>query len=541
MRRRDEHLASDPITTGGPAGTTARPIVAILIEAALALLLAALLAHAVYYLWVGIDRPIYEQHGFRQTQSALSAYWILHGGPWLAYETPVLGAPWSLPFEFPTYQLIVAALARLGVPLDQAGRLIAFGFFIATLVPLRVLLRELGYDRTAFLIVAVLFLACPLYVFWGRTFMIESTALFFGAAWLAAMVAFWRRGGALAFAVAIVAGSLAAVTKSTTFAGFGGVAGLIFLGSALGAVRSPAVNTQWRALLLLGSLCAVPLAAGIAWVVYADSVKLANPFAAMLTSQGLAAWNYGTLAQRLSAAFWVDVIINRMGLDIFGRVRPDLFGNALPLALAPVIVVAGLWLTRFDRRILIAIGAFLLPLLLFTNLYFHHNYYANANALFLLVAVGLSLAAIFTAGWRVAALLLLAGIVVGQVRYFRNTYDFFIRLDTRPGDRLQVAAAAKKSVPPDRALLVIGDDWSSGIPYLSERRALALVPFAPPALMEQALTRTESLLGGLRLGGIVTCSDLAAYSPQVQAKIDQLLAGRAVLAESGSCKLYPGE
>jgi hypothetical protein len=461
----------------------------------------------------------------------LSAYWILHGGPWLAYETPVLGAPWSLPFEFPTYQLLAAALARLGVPLDQAGRLITFGFFVATLVPLRVLLRELGHDRTAFLIVAVLFVACPLYVFWGRSFMIESCALFFGVSWLACLVAFAQRGGALAFTLALAAGSLAAVTKSTTFAGFGAVAGLIFLMAAIGALRTSTLRTEWRALLLLGGLCAVPLAVGLAWVAYADSVKLANPFGALLTATSLSAWNYGTLAQRLSAAFWIDVIVKRMG--------PDLFGYAL--VLVPVVVGAGVALTRFDRRILIAIGAFLLPPLLFTNLYFHHNYYANANALFLLVAAGLSLTAIFASGWRLTALLLLVCIVAGQSRYFRDTYDFFIRLDTRPGDRLQIAAAAKKLVPPDRALLVIGDDWSSGIPYLSERRALALAPFAPPALMEQALTRTESLLGGLRLGGVVTCSDLAAYLPEARAKIDQLVAGRAVLAESGSCKLYPGD
>jgi hypothetical protein len=495
----------------------------------LALALAALLAQAVFYLALGFDRPIYEQHGFRQTQTALSAYWILQGGPWFAYETPVLGAPWSLPFEFPTYQLVAAALAHLGVPLDQAGRLTSFGFFIGTLVPLRVLLREIGYDRTAFLIVAVLFVACPLYVFWGRSFMIESCALFFGVSWLAGLLAFRQRGGALAFAVALAAGSLAAVTKSTTFAGFGAVAGLIFLTTAIGAVRTSRLRTEWRVVLLLGALCAVPLAVGLAWVAYADSVKLANPFAALLTAKSLSAWNYGTLAQRLSAAFWIDVMAKRMG--------PDLFGYTL--VLIPFVIGAGLALTRLDRRILIAIGAFLLPPLLFTNLYFHHNYYANANALFLLVAAGLSLAAIFAAGWRLTALLLLVCIVAGQSRYLRNTYDFFIRLDTRPGDRLQIAAAAKKLVPPDRALLVIGDDWSSGVPYLSQRRALALVPFAPPALMDSALTQPESHLGGLRLGGVVTCSDLAAYSPEVRQKIAALVAGRPVLAESGSCKLYP--
>src|SRR5262245_5390007 len=80
-----------------------------LIDVALTLVLAAFLAQAVYYLALGFGRPIFEQHGFRQTQTALSTYWILQGGPWIAYETPVLGAPWALPFEFPTYQLAAAA------------------------------------------------------------------------------------------------------------------------------------------------------------------------------------------------------------------------------------------------------------------------------------------------------------------------------------------------------------------------------------------------------------------------------------------------
>jgi hypothetical protein len=497
------------------------------IQAVLAIALAALLAQAIFYLALGFDRPIYEQHGFRQTQTALSAYWILHGGPWFAYETPILGAPWALPFEFPTYQLVVAALARLGVPLDQAGRLTSFGFFIGTLVPLRVLLREIGYDRTAFLIIAVLFVACPLYVFWGRAFMIESCALFFGVSWLACLVVFRQRAGVLAFALALAAGSLAAVTKSTTFAGFGGVAGVIFLMAAIDAARTSGLRAQGRALLLLAGLCAAPLALGIAWVVYADTVKLANPFAALLasTTRHMTEWNYGTLGQRLSAAFWIDVVVKRM--------VPDIFGYAL--VLVPPVIGAGIAMTRRDWRIPIAAGAFLLPLLLFTNLYFYHNYYACANALFLLAAVGLSLVAIHGSGQRLVALLLLACIVAGQSRYFVNTYDFFVRVDTRPGDRLQIAAAAKRIVPPDRALLVIGDDWSSAIPYFSERRALALLGLAPDSLVESALKDPQAYLGGVRLGGVVACTGLQEYRPGL---IASFLAPRAVLAESGSCKLY---
>src|ERR1041384_5186315 len=32
------------------------------------------------------ERPLLEAHSFRQTQTALTAYWLARGGPWLGYE-----------------------------------------------------------------------------------------------------------------------------------------------------------------------------------------------------------------------------------------------------------------------------------------------------------------------------------------------------------------------------------------------------------------------------------------------------------------------
>src|SRR5690349_20605428 len=137
------------------------------------------IAHAVFVLVVGLDKPLLDLHSFRQTQTALSVYWLLHGGPWLAYGTPVLGAPWTIPFEFPLYQWIVALLVKPGVPLDIAGRLVSFAFHIGTLWPLWLLIRSVGLGRIAFLNTAVLYMAAPLYLYWSRTFLMESCALFF--------------------------------------------------------------------------------------------------------------------------------------------------------------------------------------------------------------------------------------------------------------------------------------------------------------------------------------------------------------------------
>src|ERR1051326_4582462 len=70
--------------------------------------------------------PIVERHGWRQTQTALTAFWIARGSPLLNYETPVFGPPWNFPLEFPLYQWSVALLSRsTSIPIDQCGRIIS--------------------------------------------------------------------------------------------------------------------------------------------------------------------------------------------------------------------------------------------------------------------------------------------------------------------------------------------------------------------------------------------------------------------------------
>src|SRR5258707_7658240 len=134
--------------------------------------------HVFFVLLLGLRKPLLDLHAFRQTQTALSVYWLIHGGPWLAYETPVLGASWSIPFEFPLYQWLVALLALLHVPLDVAGRLVYFAFYAATLWPLWVFIRSVGLGRVAYLNTAILFMTAPLYLYWSRTFLTESCSLF---------------------------------------------------------------------------------------------------------------------------------------------------------------------------------------------------------------------------------------------------------------------------------------------------------------------------------------------------------------------------
>ena len=76
------------------------------------------MVHAAFFALYYIHQPLIESHAFRQTQTALTSYWMLEEGWKIAYQTPVVGFPWAIPFEFPLYQSLVAgvvALTEVGV------------------------------------------------------------------------------------------------------------------------------------------------------------------------------------------------------------------------------------------------------------------------------------------------------------------------------------------------------------------------------------------------------------------------------------------
>jgi hypothetical protein len=109
----------------------------------------------------------------------------------LAYETPVLGPPWSTPFEFPLYQWLVALTVKAGLfPIDQAGRFVSIFFFLSTFYPFYKILQALRLTPGQIFLVLSLYCVSPQYLFWSRTFMIESTALALAMYYLWLIVAY---------------------------------------------------------------------------------------------------------------------------------------------------------------------------------------------------------------------------------------------------------------------------------------------------------------------------------------------------------------
>ncbi|USX09458.1 glycosyltransferase family 39 protein [Paraburkholderia fungorum] len=429
--------------------------------------------------WLALEyrnTPILGFHAFRQTQTALTSYWACHGGFHVAYWTPVGGYPWSIPFEFPIYQWIVSLVAcPLGLDLDPVGRLVSYVFWLACLAPaFRICRRLFGAQAPLyFWVFSALFLATPLYLFWGRSFLMESAALFFSLYFVAFSLELIRGDGS--WVDAVLAGgflALAILQKSTT------VLPLLILAPLYLWRAWPDLRKHWmRSPMLWKGIAAyvIPFLIGVAWVKYSDHVKMANPFGQFLTSKALSAWNFGTLDGRVSEGLWVNVIWNRViGENVAGH-------------LGVFLIIAGLAFARGRRSLILwGIGLFLLFFMVFENLLFVHDYYPISNTVYLVFALAVAIGGLVEERPKFAVFASVAMVGVIAINLHGYFAGHLFEEESRPYDDsypiLAVAKFIREHTSPNDPVLVYGDDWSSQIPYYGQRRAFVVPHFFVPYL-----------------------------------------------------------
>lgn len=490
---------------------------------------------AVLFVVLGVfnlGQPLLEHHAFRQTQTALTAYWLRQDGFSLAYETPVVGYPWSIPFEFPLYQTLVAGLSALtGIGLDPLGRLVSLACTLGVCLPLYRSLRLLGLERGAAHYANALFLSLPTYLFWGSTFMIESLALLLSVGAGYYLVKMYQQGVArrdLAWFTLLLA--LALLQKVTT------AAPLALVGTAAFGLR---LLRQWRqgtplrspqaygaVQVLLGAAVALAIAYG--WLQYTDAVKQRNEVGRMLTSGALALWNYGSLEQRFGMPFLNDVLLHRIVLP----------STATGLGL---LALAWLFFRRGERPAKVAavlgLVLFLLPMAVFTNLHFVHDYYQVANLAFLAVAVGCALYAVcgrLQGAGRLLAPVLMVLLFVSNLHYFSEIYlasrlAWFSEVNSRT---LRIATYLRGYTRPEQPILVFGYDWSSELAYYAQRKAFT-VP-ARGTLEQEAIEHPGRFLPR-RPGAVVSCPgrNVAKLRVAIAAKYPD-----AKIGTVGGCRIY---
>ncbi len=447
---------------------------------------------------------------YRQAQTAISAFFIKQENNFsLAYPTPVLGKPWSIPMEFPLYQWTVAAVSKAtGLGITKAGRLVSIACFYLCLPAIFLLLARWHVAPGRRWLVLAVVVTCPFYIFYGRAVLIESMALMFTLWFWVAFERAVERRSARWLALAVLMGTGAGLVKVTTLMLFlipAGCWSLARLGRAF-------LNGSWKGeLAWMAAATAVPFVATAWWVRHADAIKAHNPMADFLNSGSLFGFNFGTMESRLSPEYW-DMKWRIVSQELNGL---PVMGGGLLLAL---LLVRRRW-----REIGWCAGLFASALLIFPVLYALHDYYYVANAVLLCLALGLvlvSLAESAAARWAVAVAAV--GLVGGQMfRYIEHQYQSQRGL-SGGGDGL--SQALKALTRADEYFIILGQDWNSMTPYYAQRRALMIRQ--DMEIDRERLTRALANLTDEKLGALVVDEPLSWRSWLVDEAVKRGLGDR---------------
>ena len=477
---------------------------------------------------VGWNNTLSEQHGFRQTQTAITSYYLMRGGPFLSYETPVLGRPWSIPFEFPLYQGLVAlASALFKTPLNQTGRFISEIFFCLSLLIGWFLLAELNIRPVYRLVFLSLMLVSPQYVFWSRTFMIEPTALFFCTGYLLYACRYARDRSLLALLLGGVFGVVGALVKITTMPGFVVVAGLFYattLQTQTGGIKK-SLSRNFLAFLFFFCL---PVLAALVWTHYTDEVRSRNVIGILATSTALRGWTFGSFSQRLSPNTWKI---------LFDRIIPDLLGGNVIF----VLPLLGICFARHRLfPFLTCILGFLSTFLIFTNLHVIHNYYTYANGIFLIAAVSCAVVGLLEQkNWaHLLGIVLFFVLIFVSINGYYKGYYYWVLKNNASSQLDNVAYTIKQIIPPEEIILVFGGEWSSELPYYSERRALMWPSWLPQDMDSPIIKEALSKLSDTRIGALVVCNSARADAHLIGRATAVLQLAGTPAYEDDVCSLY---
>ena len=423
---------------------------------------------------------------FRQAQTALSAYWIKQENNFsLAYPTPVVGKPWSVPMEFPLYQWTVVVTGKLtNWSLTKAGRAVSIACFYLALPAVFLLLRRWNVAPAHRWLVLALVVTCPLYIFYSRAFLIETMALMFSLwFWVAFERAVTERSKAW-LALAMLAGTGAGLVKVTTFM-------LYLLPAGVWAAVRLWQNrrTVWKTdFVWMAAAVALPFAATLWWLRFADATKALNPLGVAFTSANLRSFNFGWAGTHFSPELW----------ETKARIVAEQI-SWLPAMLFCGVAAVLAGRTRW-KEILACVVCFGSVLVIFPILYAHHDYYYVANTMLLLLAMGLVLVALAESRMArglvwVATLL----VIVGQGWRYLDQYYPGQRAISPGGDGL--TASLRSLTNPDDVIVVLGQDWNSMTPYYAQRRGVMIrTDIAPDA---ERVEKALAMLDVEKIGALV--------------------------------------
>lgn len=413
----------------------------------------------------GINDPLVTAHDFRQTQTMLSAFWLLKEPfHFPAYLTPVFGDPWKVPFEFPTFQTLCAVLNVVGIPLDMAGRLTTILCFIVSYIFIVKILRLLSENNGTILPFSLLSLASPFGIIWSRTPLIDycSVALCIMAVFymLLAQVNNFKSTKHILLGLLLI--SLGAVTKITSVIVF--IVPYLVLSAAYIYFDYKKQKNQnaIKHILILLLFCITPFISTLKWTYFCDNIKSQSITTIWLISKNMGGWNYGDLNQRIEIKNWII---------IFQRIRDELIPNIWFLLVFPFFL-------SFEQKkstILLfstIIISVILNIFIFFNLFLVHEYYliCASFSTWLATSIGLS-CLIDRFNYLQEKIIILFSLILLLSAYnFGNIDGNFTDLSAHPP--VIAYRQIKEIVNKNQEVIIFGEEWSSRVPYYIERKCI---------------------------------------------------------------------
>ena len=418
----------------------------------------------VIFISIGIDHSICDQHSFRQTQTAITSYYFIKEGFQFNYITPVVGYPWRIPFEFPIYQFVVAIISKFtNLNLDITGRIVSIAAFYGC-IGFILKFKNLCKGFPSYLS-ACLILCHPIYIFWSRTFLIESTALLLIISFIYFTLLYFKNGGVILPILLAIIGIIGITTKVTTF-----LIGLVFVGLYLIYTfknDQEFIQKNKKKLLLLGSIFVLLAVALIAWTSHCDHIKNKSYIGSYLTSTKLSKWNFGTFTQRIQLQSWSDLFYNSS------------YSLFISLLILFVILISSSSRKKNSIAIIWILSGVAAPLIFF-NLYAVHDYYHYANTLFLLIGIAYFITQIDEFKKRRDWVI---GLIAFSLWVYHIGYSQLQKINNQSMEEL--GSFVESNSNSQDILMVIGNDWGSEIAYYSHRKCITVPGWMMDTLKKQ--------------------------------------------------------
>ena len=402
-----------------------------------------------------------ENHSFRQSQTvSLVRTFMRFGFDWKSPQNIFGNSFTPVPFEFPLFQYISASLGQiLNIDPVFTTRLTNLILFQLSAILGLLILGQLDLTKYQFTFI-LLFEFTPFGFNFGHAALIEFLPVCLVLFAVFQYNAYLRSSQKYSSAIHIALYSLALVLSflskfTTAFA----LIPLFFLANRMVASRS---FRKWIPFFFgLG----LALAISYVWIYYSDAVKSENSFTDFLTSSALRHWNYGDIRQRIAPYTW-DVIFNQNFSSISG---------GLGISIAALVIF--IWKIRKAYIVLPIVLSIVSAPLVFTNLYFSHDYYLCA--IYFPSILMLSMATVEASSFikthleasRVQLLLISIILLTSISSKFGHAYlahSFFLPHD--PPQLVKVLSHYEN----EENIVLIDCDWDPTISYYLDRSVLMI-------------------------------------------------------------------